>query len=302
MKRRSRRRVYFQKEEMDEETVLYYYGVRYLDPKYSRWLSGDPALSDYIPKAPIDDEAKKHNENLSGMGGVYNTVNLHLYHYAGIGQRSDSELQTNNPVKYEDPDMKALHVAIGALLGAAVSVASVAIGDCLTGNVSSIGTYIGAAVGGAISGAIMAGTCNGYAAGVAGSSIGDLTKQMIDNKGNITKTDVKELITVTVIGTATGVLSNNSIPGITSGKGSMLAVSKQVSIKLANGTIKNISIKISAKIAVARCSNCALVEGTAAAVLLSKGVNRIKEYLPTVDKQQKQSNMLYITNGIANGE
>ena len=229
---------------MDEETVLYYYGARYLDPKYSRWLSGDPALGDYIPKAPIDDEAKKHNENLSGMGGVFNVVNLHLYHYAG-----------NNPVKYTDPDGKALHVAIGALLGAAVSVASVAIGDCLAGNVSSIGTYIGAAVGGAISGAIMAGTCNGYAAGVAGSSIGDLTKQMIDNKGDITKTDVKELITVTVIGTATGALSNNSIPGITSGKGSMLAVLKQVSTKLANGTIKNISIKTSAKIAIARCSN-----------------------------------------------
>ena len=97
MKRRSRRRVYFQKVEMDEETGLYYYGARYLDPKYSRWLSGDPALGDYIPKAPIDDEAKKHNENLAGMGGVYNTVNLHLYHYAG-----------NNPVKYEDPDGKVV--------------------------------------------------------------------------------------------------------------------------------------------------------------------------------------------------
>ncbi|WP_253692040.1 MULTISPECIES: RHS repeat domain-containing protein [unclassified Treponema] len=76
-----------------EETGLYYYGARYLDPKYSRWLSGDPALNDYIPKAPIDDEAKKHNENLPGMGGVFNTVNLHVYHYAG-----------NNPVKYMDPD------------------------------------------------------------------------------------------------------------------------------------------------------------------------------------------------------
>ena len=95
MKRRSRRRVYFQKGEMDEETGLYYYGARYLDPKYSRWLSSDPALSDYIPKAPIDDEAKKHNENLPCMGGVFNVVNLHLYHYAG-----------NNPVKYTDPDGK----------------------------------------------------------------------------------------------------------------------------------------------------------------------------------------------------
>ena len=91
----------FSKGEMDEETGLYYYGARYLDPKYSRWLSGDPALSDYIPKAPIDDEAKKHNEKLPGMGGVYNTVNLHLYHYAG-----------NNPVKYTDPDGRITKIEI----------------------------------------------------------------------------------------------------------------------------------------------------------------------------------------------
>ena len=57
-----------------------------------------------IPVAPTDDEAKKHNENLPGMGGVFNVVNLHVYHHAGIGQRSDSELQANNPVKYVDPD------------------------------------------------------------------------------------------------------------------------------------------------------------------------------------------------------
>ncbi|WP_432892809.1 RHS repeat domain-containing protein [Treponema putidum] len=87
----------FTGKELDEETGLYYYGARYLDPKYSRWLSGDPALGEYIPKAPIDDEAKKHNENLPGLGGVYNTVNLHVYHYAG-----------NNPVKYVDPDGRLL--------------------------------------------------------------------------------------------------------------------------------------------------------------------------------------------------
>ena len=40
----------FTAKEMDEETGLYYYGARYLDPKYSRWISTDPALEEYIPK------------------------------------------------------------------------------------------------------------------------------------------------------------------------------------------------------------------------------------------------------------
>ncbi|TWI72212.1 RHS repeat domain-containing protein [Treponema putidum] len=91
----------FTGKELDEETGLYYYGARYLDPKYSRWLSGDPALNDYIPQAPVNDEAKKHNENLPGMGGVFNTVNLHVYHYAG-----------NNPVKYVDPDGRSVWAEI----------------------------------------------------------------------------------------------------------------------------------------------------------------------------------------------
>ena len=72
---------------------FYYYGARYLDPRTSRWISADPAVGDYIPQAPTDDDARKRNGNLPGMGGVYNLVNLHVYHYAG-----------NNPVKYVDPD------------------------------------------------------------------------------------------------------------------------------------------------------------------------------------------------------
>ncbi|MDR0602434.1 MAG: hypothetical protein LBG42_08635, partial [Treponema sp.] len=41
----------------------------------------------------MNEEARKHNGNLPGMGGTFNTVNLHVYHYAG-----------NNPLKYTDPD------------------------------------------------------------------------------------------------------------------------------------------------------------------------------------------------------
>ena len=85
----------FTAKEMDEETGLYYYGARYLDPQYSMWISTDPALGEYIPKAPVNEEAKRYNQNLPGMGGVFNSVNLNLYHYAA-----------NNPVKYTDPDGK----------------------------------------------------------------------------------------------------------------------------------------------------------------------------------------------------
>ena len=78
--------------ERDIETGLYYYGARYLDSRTGRWLSGDPAIGEYVPEAPVSDEARKRNGNLPGQGGVFNYVNLHVYHYAG-----------NNPVKYVDP-------------------------------------------------------------------------------------------------------------------------------------------------------------------------------------------------------
>jgi RHS repeat-associated protein len=104
----------FTGKERDEETGLYYYGARYLDSKTGRWLSADPALGEYVPGAPVNDEARKRNGNLPGMGGVFNVVNLHLYHYAG-----------NNPLKYTDPDGN-VSVAAESVLSAGWGFAGVA--------------------------------------------------------------------------------------------------------------------------------------------------------------------------------
>jgi RHS repeat-associated protein len=83
----------FSSKERDAETGLYYYGARYMSPRESRWMSADPALGEYIPSAPISDEARDKNNNLPGMGGIFNIVNMHLYHYAG-----------NNPLSVTDPN------------------------------------------------------------------------------------------------------------------------------------------------------------------------------------------------------
>ena len=86
----------FTSKELDEETGLYYYGARYLDPKYSRWLSTDSALGDYVSK------------NSRGQGGIFNTLNLSLYHYGN-----------NNPIRYTDPSgesvMDWIHAGLDAV-------------------------------------------------------------------------------------------------------------------------------------------------------------------------------------------
>ena len=52
----------FNAKELDEETGLYYYGARYLDPKDTRWLSVDPMFEKFTGVSPY---AYCHNNPIS---------------------------------------------------------------------------------------------------------------------------------------------------------------------------------------------------------------------------------------------
>ena len=179
----------FTGKEMDSETGLYYFGARYLDPKYSRWLSTDPALRDYIPQAPVNDEARKNNQNLPGQGGLFNHINSNLYHYGG-----------NNPVRYTDPDGNSLLAiaAVGFCIGAAIETTS-QLYDIYkkTGTLDVMqldGRKIAIQGLSGMASSLLCVTGAGLAIQVAGNavinSVADLADQLTDNKNGVDGWDV----------------------------------------------------------------------------------------------------------------
>lgn len=92
------------------------------------WLSCDPYLANgnYFPVPPVNDKARETNKKLPGMGGVFNSVNLNGYHYAG-----------NNPVLMTDPDGNADYFIFGEIdlvggFGIEIAVGVVVDSDKLT--------------------------------------------------------------------------------------------------------------------------------------------------------------------------
>jgi len=74
-----RQQFLFTSKELDEETGLYYFGSRYLDPIRARWTAPDPALGRFVGGG--------------GKGGAYLPPNLSLYAYG-----------YHSPLVLKDPD------------------------------------------------------------------------------------------------------------------------------------------------------------------------------------------------------
>ena len=153
----------FTAKELDEETGLYYYGARYLDPKYSMWISTDPALGDYL------------GQSSKGEGGIYNSTNLNLYHYGN-----------NNPVSYKDPDgeivINAAAALVGALSGAAIGVVTTAVAGGSGRDIAAAalgGAASGALAGVTLGGSLVAQAAGAAAIGAASGAIGDVVTNAV---------------------------------------------------------------------------------------------------------------------------
>lgn len=98
------------------------------------WQSPDPILGKYLP---VGD---RRDQNLPGIGGAFNPVNLNLYAYAH-----------QNPVRYNDPDGNAT-AAAGCAIGGGIGAFAGGVGavpGCISG--AAIATAVtGVVIGGAI--------------------------------------------------------------------------------------------------------------------------------------------------------
>jgi RHS repeat-associated protein len=128
---------FFTAKEFDPETGFYYFGARYLDPRFSKWMTADPALGRYLP------DAANPTAVLPSLGGVMQPMNLGLYGYA-----------FQNPSTRRDPNGEwaglddAIAIGGGALLGVAIQGGT----DLWNGHLSGWKSYVSAGVSGAAGG------------------------------------------------------------------------------------------------------------------------------------------------------
>ena len=194
-------------------------------------------MGDYIPLAPVSDEAKKHNQQLPGQGGVFNVVNFQLYHYAG-----------NNPVKYTDPEGESLIAiaAAGFLIGAGVEIANQLIDNKIKGEKLDFSKLDGKriliqGISGAAS-LLLSATGLGIGVQIAGNAVigylSDYATQIAEGKD----IDGGELLASTITGAFAGLVGGAGNKEIGS---HLKRLNKRISSAVKYGNIKEIGKAIS---------------------------------------------------------
>ncbi|MFO0901979.1 MAG: RHS repeat-associated core domain-containing protein [Pirellulales bacterium] len=221
-------RMLFTGREWDEETGQYYFRTRHYSPRLGSFLKEDLARNQF---------------------GEWN---LRIY-------------VINSPIGRSDPFGlwygwdDAAFAAGGAVLG----IVGQGISDVYTGQLSDTETYIAAGLGGALGGWALLYT-GPVGAGVTTGAMTNLIKQTLWNlNGKICTFDWESLFVDTAIGGLTGLIPGMKIPGITSGRGSMNQVFKQMVTKAKNGTSKSIRPLTAVKMFAGRSTATSLVPGMA---------------------------------------
>ena len=174
----------------DSETGLYYLMARYYNPVNGRFLSEDPARDGY---------------------------NWYVY-------------CDNNPIIYIDPNGEWLHLAIGAVVGAAISGISSAIYQYAKYDKVDFGKTAIAVVGGAISGTLAA-TGAGLVVQIAGNAAISATQSIAEQTYNISKGESQEYDLIEIGWSA----SIGAIAGAVGGSANVSGIKS-----LSNQTIKRI--------------------------------------------------------------
>ncbi len=275
----------FTGKELDAETGLYYFGARYYDARVSRWISADPALAEgkYFPK-PNDYDTEHDfywylqqdgSKKLPGLGGVFNAVNMDVYHYAG-----------DNPVKLVDPDGEYAIIddIIFAGGGALIGLGSQAIGDMMCGNLSGWEDYTASGLGGAAAGWSLL-YIGPVGAGAIGGATTNIARQGIKiATGKQKEVDVAGFVTETATGAVLGKIPGQKVAGITKGKGSLNSIFKQMTTKLKEGTISSLKPKTALKMFKGRAKDTAFLESN----YINSMINVFKEFLPKNEDKNKK--------------
>ncbi len=276
----------FTDKEWDSETGLYYFGVRYYDPRTSVWQSPDPILDTYL-------NGKPHN-------GIYNPGNLGLYSYA-----------QNNPVKLRDTDGRWAGWDDVAAISAGVvgGIVTEAIAQKISGKTDGFG-YFQAAIAGGVGGeATLYGSP--AAGAVASATTSNLLGQIHDviegksskfNAASYVTEIGTSLVTSKLFDKVAKTLKLNDITG----KGSITALEKQIKTKFGEGVenalngakkeISDISVKTGVKLFGARTLSSvasneeeSIYKGTGAEDKVNKTVENGINHITGGDNQKEDA-------------